>query len=919
MRKIFKGLAHHLAIGVAAIAIMPTISYAQTAKDEAAEDEDKGIVVTGTLIRGAAPVGANAITLGAADLESSGAISSNALLASIPQVTNYFNRVPVADLSIAVNQIQISRPNLRSISAANSSSSATLILVDGHRLASAGVNQASIDPDLIPTGAIARVDVVTEGGSATYGADAVAGVINFITLRKFDGVKVGGSYGFARNYWQYDASATVGKEWDNGSAYISYSYTKSDALFGRERDFIRNLDYSAATYRGRDTNCPTPNLVVNTVAFGRTFNSVAVTNNRCDNSQDASRVPRAERHGVIGGLSWDFGDKTALDIRAYFGQRKTLSTSDINGSVGVNGNNPYAAGALPAGLVLGSTFITIPGIGTLPATNVAAANFNLQPLLGRNSQRSTTLTQGYGARAELTHDLTENWQVKGLVNWGESDSRYNLTGINSNRLNLAGAPATPGTLANSFNPFNVVNNNAALIADLLDEELAGQAKDQLFQARLIVEGKLFELPGGGVRLAVGYEHVNDKLRRRVEPSVRIGALANTPFTAYSRNVNSLFGELNVPLISDGDGGSMLTVSGAGRYDKYSDFGSTFNPKVGVKFEPVKGFVLRGNYGTSFTAPTPVDQLGALTSTINSFGIVPFIPAAGPQPLAGSNNTIALQGSLPNLKPQEADTWSVGVDLTPTKGLRFSASYYDVKFTNILGTPTSNNAIFTDFPTNVRYDVNGFTPAQITSFFTNNGAAPLSATLATQLSDRITGLGGGRVAELVDFRTGNFGILKVSGIDGSVNIDHETGFGRIDYALNVNIPLNRKQQASPTSAIADQLQTENPQLFLKSGIGLTAGGFRAQATWNHTGGYNIIPTASVPVQDRVKSYSTVDLFFKYDVPSESKLLQNLSLTLNVSNVFDKDPPVLLRNNPNEFGFANGFTLGRLIQIGISKKF
>lgn len=919
MRKNFQVVACRLALGAAVAAIIPTASYAQEAADEAAEEGSKEIIVTGTLIRGTAPVGSSSISLGVADLESSGAISSNALLASIPQVTNYFNRVPVSDLGIAVNQIQVSRPNLRNISGNNASSSATLILVDGHRLASAGVNQASIDPDLIPTGAIERVEVVTEGGSATYGADAVAGVINFITRRKFDGVNVGGSFGFAKNYWQYDGSLTAGKTWENGSAYISYSYNKSDSLFGRDRDFIRNLDYSSSTYRGRDTNCPTSNLVVNTVGFGRTWNSVAVTNNRCDNSQDASRVPSAERHGAIAGLSWDFGDKTRLDVRGYFGQRKTLSTSDLNGSVAVNANNPYAAGALPSGLVLGSTFVTIPGIGTLPLTNVAAANFNLQPLLGRNSQRSSTLTRGYGARAELTHDLTENWQIRALANLGESDSRYGLTGINAARLNAAGAPAAPGTSANSFNPFNVANNNAALIADLIDEELAGQAKDQIFQARLIAEGKLFELPGGDVRLAFGYEHVNDKLRRRVEPSVRIGGLSKTPFTPYSRNINSLFGELNLPLIDDGDGGSMLTVSGAGRYDKYSDFGSTFNPKLGVTFEPVKGFVLRGNYGTSFTAPTPVDQLGALTSTINTFGIVPFIPAGGPQPLAGANNTIALQGSLPNLQPQEADTWSVGVDLTPTNGLRFSASYYDIKFSNILGTPTSNAGIFNDFPTNVAYNVNGFTAAQITSFFTNNGATPLSTVLAAQLNDRITALGGGRVAELVDFRTGNFGILKVSGIDGSVNVDHETGFGSVDYALNVNIPLNRKQQASPTSAVADQLQTENPLLFLKSEIGLSAGGFRAQATWNHTGGYKIIPTASVPVQSRVKAYNTFDLFFKYDVPSESKLLQDLSLTLNVSNVFDKDPPVLLRNNPNEFGFANGFTLGRLIQIGLSKKF
>ena len=84
---------------------------------------------------------------------------------------------------------------------------------------------------------------------------------------------------------------------------------------------------------------------------------------------------------------------------------------------------------------------------------------------------------------------------------------------------------------------------------------------------------------------------------------------------------------------------MLTLSGSGRYDKYSDFGNTFNPKLGATFEPVKGFRFRGNWGTSFTAPTPVDQLGSLGSTISSFPFVPFNP--GVTLLPGSNNTIAL--------------------------------------------------------------------------------------------------------------------------------------------------------------------------------------------------------------------------------------------------------------------------------------
>jgi iron complex outermembrane recepter protein len=131
--------------GVSLMAVA-TPAFAQSVPTNGnAATEDKDIVVTGTLIRGKAPVGSNQITLGAAKIEEVAAISGNALLASIAQVSNYFNRVPIADLGIAINQIQISRPNLRNISPNNAASSATLILVDGHRVATAGVNQASID------------------------------------------------------------------------------------------------------------------------------------------------------------------------------------------------------------------------------------------------------------------------------------------------------------------------------------------------------------------------------------------------------------------------------------------------------------------------------------------------------------------------------------------------------------------------------------------------------------------------------------------------------------------------------------------------------------------------------------------------------------------------------------------------------
>jgi iron complex outermembrane receptor protein len=214
-------------LGVAAIALMPALASAQdeaqtaqvdqqaaggvanTSGEEPVSDE---IVVTGTILRGTPPVGSNMISVGQEKMASTGATTANELLASVPQVSNLFNTVPSSRLAVAANQIQVVRPNLRNLAGETSSSSATLVLFDGHRIANVGVTQNAIDPDLLPAIAIERVEIVTDGGSATYGSDAVGGVINFITRKRFDGVKVQAHYGFADDYYQLDAGAIVGKD-----------------------------------------------------------------------------------------------------------------------------------------------------------------------------------------------------------------------------------------------------------------------------------------------------------------------------------------------------------------------------------------------------------------------------------------------------------------------------------------------------------------------------------------------------------------------------------------------------------------------------------------------------------------------------------------------------------------------------------
>lgn len=893
-------------------------AFAQETTSENANDADSSeIVVTGTLIRGAPPVGTNQVQLGADAIQEIAPVATNDILASLPQVTNYFNRLPNADLGVSVSNIQIARPNIRNISRNASSSSGTLVLVNGHRIASAGVTTSSPDPDMVPVGAIQRVDVNTEGGSATYGADAVAGVINFITLKRFDGLKVDGHYGFADDYWQRDASVTAGKSWDGGSAWISYSYSENDALFGRDRDYIRFLNYSAQPYVGNDRQCATPNFAVTTTldANGAVLSSLPISFSRCDNIQDKALVPYAERHGAMAGLTQSFGDSTTLDAHAYYSRRKTNSPLNYTASTPVNGNNPWAASvALPPGTVIGPGTITFPGFGTFPTTTSATVDFNLNPLLGPSTADNTTFVEGWGFDAELTQEFGKDWRVRGLFNYSGSDSNYHAPQISQQRLVAASAPAALLTQAQAFNPFDVTLNSPTLIADLLDNEIAGRSKDKLLQLRLIADGALFAMPGGDVKVAVGAEYMHDTYQTAIVANVRLNVLDSTPLTKYKRQVKSVFGEIQVPLISDGNGGSMLTVAGSGRYDHYSDFGGTFNPKIGVNFRPASWIGFRGNWGKSFNAPTPGDQLGDVNSNIQQFPGGYYPP--GVTPPASAHFALVVQGSVTGLRPQKAETWSAGVDLDPMDGLRISANYYDVNFTDQLSLPSFFSQIYIDNPDAALYNATGLTDADIAAFF--NGRPGFNPNLQAQLTS-ILASANRPIVNLVDLRTSNYGSLRVKGADFFINYQRKTGFGGLDFSLAGNHQFSRKQAASPTAAVVDVLAQNTPKWFLQSTLGADIGNLRGQLSWNYTDGYDIVPTTSVPVQTKVDSFSTVDLFLRYNVPAESGILRDLSFTFNVKNLFDQDPPVLLRSNINENGFANGFTLGRMFVFGVSKKF
>lgn len=895
----------------AAFALLPNLAYAQSTAANEAEDESSEIVVTGTLLRNSAPVGSSAITVGSQKFEEQGATTSNELLATIPQVSNLFNSVPSSRLSVATNQIQVVRPNLRNLSPETGSSSSTLVLFDGHRIAGVGVTQSAVDPDLIPSVAIERVEVVTDGGSATYGADAVGGVINFITRKRFDGVKVSGRYGFADDYQQVEASGIIGKDWGSGSIFAAYTYQHNDSLYGGDRDWIQQRDFVTGIPTGR--SCTPGNVQVGSTFYalpGLTSN----TPNACDSTDANTFVPTSTRHGALAGLHQELSSWLTADLRAFYGERTSTSLAPFRGTVTVTGgssaSNPLQAYYRPV---------------TTGSTSNQTVYFDFAPLLGGSTARSVAGFSEWGTNAEFTAKLDDNWQLRTLINYSSSKSFYKNEGLNQTLLSAAGRGTTTATAVNFYNPSA---GDLPLIQQITNSEIAGEGRDSQFNLRAIVDGSLFSLPGGEVKLAAGYEYLDDDFSQRIAPAnSAIGAVNNVAWTPYSRKVNSAFGEIQIPIVGEGNRGFIysLTLAGSVRYDHFSDFGSSTNPKIGVTLKPVSWMGLRGNYSTSFNAPGAVDQLGSLRNAISFFPFNAFVnPAHTGANAPTAVGTVALQGSNPGLIPQEAKTYSFGFDIDPPfiPGLHASVNYYNVKFKNLIGIPTPNAGIYATFPNNVQASPGGVTVAQLQAFRSGapNGASVIDPLIAARCATPTVTTSTCNVYSLVDFRVGNYGSLRTDGIDFTVNYSMPTSFGSIDAGVSGNYVLNRKSQISATSPIVDQLapgQIGGGRMQMQATLGATVGAFRAQATMNHTSGYALLRNAATLPQDKVGAFDTVNLFFKYEVPSDSGMFKDLEFTLNVNNVFDTDPPLYQLNTGN--GFANGFTLGRLVQFGISKKF
>ncbi|TCM15341.1 iron complex outermembrane receptor protein [Novosphingobium sp. PhB165] len=898
MKRTSSPVRRYVLLGVSMIALAPVAALAQTdpAPDQdsqttLSDKEIKEIIVTGTLLRGVAPAGSETVSINSEAITAIGANSTAQLLASVPQAAS-FNTTPIVS-AINSSQITINRPNLRNLPGASGGGSSTLILVDGHRLPGMGVRQTVPDPDAIAPGAIERVEIVLDGGSSIYGADAVGGVINFITRKRFDGIEVKGRYGFESDYQSANADVTVGKTWDSLSVYASYDYSWHDSLYGRDRDFVRRLDYT--TGLPLDLTCGAGNVSIGSSIYALPGLTLG-TGNRCDISQNRTFYPSETRHSVFAGMSYDDGGPVTFDMRAFYMNRVNKGDGGpVTATATIAPVNPYAPG-----IVLNPFYRNTGDANSFAPQSVS---MDFSSILGDHTSQSTRL-ETWGFTPSATADLGHGWQLRWLANYGRGRSEVANQKIDDGTLSGL-------VLTGNFDPYNLSNpaNSAVLplISNFLDY---GLGKNEMVNTRLVLDGSLFSLPGGDVKVAVGGEYSYEKYESRINGTVSAAAVDDLPFNSASRRIAALFGEVQVPVIGEGNrtgGFYSLSLSASGRYDHYSDFGGTFNPKFGATYEPFDGLKIRGSWGKSFQAPSLADGADAAPPTIFAFPLILFAnPAVAPLP---GQAQIFLGGGGTDLKPQKATTWSIGMDIAPPSvpGLALTLNYYNIRFKNLIDIPPV------------------FNPSVFYSLFTSNYVMNPTIAQVNALASQVPGglaqvspytVVPGQVYSIADGRRTNLAAVNTDGLDVSLSYDHQTGFGSVYTQINGNYVLDRKEQSVSDAPFVNTVKAQT-RFILSSTLGATFGNLRAQATWRHLGGWDVAPLASNLNQSRIKDFDTINLFAQYDFKGTG-VMKDLSLTFNVDNLFDKDPPPYNGSINSLDGYAVT-SIGRVFQFGISKKF
>jgi iron complex outermembrane recepter protein len=967
----FRVIAGLLTLVAAAAGAQEQARPTETTPGVAAEPKDtegasklEEVVVTGTSIRGTAPVGANLITVNREAIAETDAQTMQQILASVPAVTGFGNSAQggfgSADLSGTY------APTIHGLGA--SASNGTLVLIDGRRLPLSGINHTLADPNIIAPLSIERVEVLPDGASSTYGSDAVAGVINFITRSNFKGFEVSGQAGIANSYNTEQAGFLWGDAWENTSMMISYDYERRSALSNASRLFTRANHTGQGGGNFATFNCGPASARVGSSYYLYPYNGSAVTSAPCDYTSVADTLPEDVRNSVLVKVTHAISDRIAFSADLVYSDE--ANTARI--SRGTLTTTVYGPGSTPPG---GAGQIN-PFFQGPPGATSETIGFDANNLLGpsaENQAGAKTLMGGGTATIQLFGD----WLATAGVTFGRNQSTLNQLGqlctscanlALNGTTNASGNPTAPSiagtttavtnfplTAANALDVWDPLGSNrtsATVLARLTDSTQWQLTNQTIKDFSLKFDGSLFNLPGGSVKGAIGAEYIRYTIYEQVVRPNNTGpsSLDSQGLTYdWGRNIKSGYAEVLVPVFGDGNalpGLRRLDANVSGRYDDYNDVGSTSNPKFALTWDPLKGVSVRGNFARSFTAPAltstgangvtaesgyltsgPANGVVANLQVPNTFpGAIGLPGCTAATPVCTINTPtvtgVSITGPNQNLKPETGKTWSLGLDLTPEAlpGFRASATYWNVKYNGMITSPQAAFALSS--------------PA-LSSLLTLYPGGATAAQIAAAAGNRTqTGALPPNVYFIYSYQQQNALNLKADGIDTDISYVQGTPIGDFSADLAGTVKLKMLQQFGSGGEWFDILNTSgfnttfpSNKLAARLNLGYKIRGLAANVIGNYTGSYyNWTGSAPFPlIRDAafspigggqgIKAFTTVDLHVAYNF-GKSGMLSDTGIELTATNVFNKDPPFF--NSAIGYDTFNANPIGRLVTLGVSKK-
>lgn len=857
-----------------------------------------------------------------------------------------------------------------------------LVLLNGRRIVPAQLSLV-VDTNVIPVALIDRVDVFTGGASSVYGADAVAGVVNFVTKRNFSGANLSANYGITergdgRNY-RTDLLLGANIDGGRGNVVLGLGYLRSSAIQQGDRDRGR-VSLSSNTGLPQGSLTATPASILFPFASARfdptTGTIVQGLSDYNFQPLNVYQTP-SERYNIFGSARYEISPAIELFTEGFFTKSRITQRIAPGGSftnqyrVPLNNQfltptqrlqlcNQAVTVGLPAGLAAGTNCANAIAAGTEINAIIARRFTEVGPRITEYSTNTFQITAG--ARGALTSTL--NWEISGQ--YGES-SRTNTStqqGL-ADRLQQ-GLRACPAGSAQGCVPINIFGGEGSFTPAMfafLDVATNTFTNTELGDVQGSISGDLgFASPLAeqpvGVSVGAEYRRYGGSQRGDL-PSSTPGAVlgAGGAFVAASGEYNSkeVFGELIAPLIENVPGIHLLQVDAGVRYSDYSTSGGNWTYKAGGSYSPVRDVRFRGLYSRAVRAPNLLELFAPQNTVLNNRAIDPCqgtraqitarganyiglceaqVGAAGlpasvvgtiAAPAAGQINVTEIGD--PNLDPEIATTITAGVVLEPRflPGFTATADWYRIRVRNAISAPTQSDIIDGCF------SQASATAPNCQIIFRN----PLTGGLSGDASTT-------RGAILQQTNQGRF---EVMGVDFGFAYRRNVGPVNTTVSFNGNYTDRRRFQATPASINREcvgyySVSCESILPKWSWNARLT-GGYEGQSLsllWRFIDRTRVEPVALpagqrppvneaqtagpagiLPAFQSIKRQNYFDLAYRGDVTDV------LTFTFLVENLFDRDPPNV-GNTIGATAYNSGNTypstydaLGRRFRVGVNLAF